>query len=183
MARTALVALTERTVWPRGRRKTRVVNQASGQAIGAGMGSRARRNVWRVSRYGSAGVDAAITAATSSSSAAATSAPAPPIEWPSTPIVVTSGWRRSSATAARVSAAYSPTDIGSASGPLAPLPRTSKVRTWKPASCRTCAWGIVRSRADSQPWTSTTPGRCAGPAGRYQPGSRRPSDDGISISS
>ena len=62
MARTALVALTERTVWPRGRRKTRVVNQASGQAIGAGMGSRARRNVWRVSRYGSAGVDAAITA-------------------------------------------------------------------------------------------------------------------------
>ena len=30
MARTALVALTERTVWPRGRRKTRVVERASG---------------------------------------------------------------------------------------------------------------------------------------------------------
>ena len=94
------------------------------------------------------------------SSAAATSAPAPPIEWPS------SADRRdlrvgarSPATAARASAAYSPTDIGRASGPFAPCPRTSKVRTWNPAACRTWAWGSVRSRADSQPWTRTTPGR------------------------
>ena len=74
------------------------------------------------------------------------------------------GRRGSAATAApRASAAYSPTDSGSASGPFAPWPRTSIVSTWKPAAWSTCACGSVRSRADSQPWTSTTPGRRVGP--------------------
>ena len=76
---------------------------------------------------------------------------------------------------ARASAAYSPTVIGSFSGGFAPWPRTSKVRTWNPAAWRTWAFGSVRSRADSQPWTRTTPGRrAAGPAGMNQPGRSQP---------
>ena len=46
-----------RTVWPRGCRKTCVVSHARGHANGPGSGSFASRNVWRVSRYGSAGVE------------------------------------------------------------------------------------------------------------------------------
>ena len=59
---------------------------------------------------------------------------------------------------------------GSASAGLAPWPRTSKVRQWKPAACRKTAIGRVRSRADSQPWTSTTPGPGCAVAGGNEPG-------------
>ena len=55
---------------------------------------------------------------------------------------------------------------------LAPWPRTSKVRQWKPAAWRKTASGSVRSRADSQPWTRTTPGPGApSRAGMNQAGS------------
>ena len=96
---------------------------------------------------------------------------------------MTSGRAWSQATPARASAAYSPTDIGSTSGPFAPWPRTSSVSTWYPIACRTCALGSVRSRADSQPWISTTPGAAASPAGTYQPGSVSPPLVGTSTSS
>ena len=84
--------------------------------MGPGIGRRARRNVWRVSRYGSAGVATAMTAATSGSAAAATRAPAAPIEWPRIATRETSGRAAIAATAALVSAANSPTDMGSVSG-------------------------------------------------------------------
>ena len=97
-----------------------MVSHASGQAIGSGIGRRARRKVWRVRRWGSAGAATAITAATSESPAVATSEPAAPMECPSSAARVTSGRPRIAATPACASAAYSPTDIGSSSGPLAP---------------------------------------------------------------
>ncbi len=147
------------------------MSQARGQATGPGMGRRARRNVWRVRRYGSAGVATAMTAATSGSAAAATRAPAAPMEWPRIATRETSWRADSAATPARASSAYSPTDIGFVSGPFAPWPRTSNVRTWNPAALSTCAWGIVRSRADSQPWTRTTrsAARSGGDEPRRQP--------------
>src|SRR5262245_53062324 len=88
---TACVALTDATEWPRGRRYTRVVSQASGQAANAGIGRWASWKVSLVSRHGSAGVDTAIEAATSGSVAVATRVPAPPIECPRSATVVTSG--------------------------------------------------------------------------------------------
>ena len=48
--------------------------------MGSGMGRRASRNVWRVSRYGSAGAEVATTAATRGSAAPARIAPMAPIE-------------------------------------------------------------------------------------------------------
>ena len=71
---------------------------------------------------------------------------------------VTSGRAMSAANAARASAPNSPALTGSVSAGLAPWPRTSIVRQWKPAAWRNSAIGSVRSRADSQPWTSATPG-------------------------
>jgi hypothetical protein len=60
---------------------------------------------------------------------------------------------------------------------LAPLPRTSNVRQWNPAALRNSANGSVRSRADSQPWTRTTPGPHApSRAGMNQAGSETPSE-------
>ena len=45
------------------------------------------------------------------------------------------------------------------------------VRQWNPAACRNSAFGSVRSRADSQPWTSATPGPgCPPRAGMNQAG-------------
>ncbi len=85
-----------------------------------GMGRFARRNVWRVRRAGSAGVETAMTAATSGFPALATSEPAAPIEWPSRATRETSDRATSQSTPARASAANSPTDRGMASGPLAP---------------------------------------------------------------
>src|SRR4051794_31032548 len=151
--------------------------------MGAGIGRCASWNVTRVSRDGAAGAAIATTASISGSEAAATRLPAAPIECPTSATFVTSGRPRSHDAPARASAAYSPTDIGSSSGPFAPLPRTSNVRTWKPMAWSTWALGSVRSRADSQPWISATPGAGAVPAGRNQPGRRSPSAVGTSTSS
>ena len=143
----------------------------------SGIGRWARRNVWRVSRYGSAGLDVATMAATRGSAAPARIAPIPPIEWPAIAPTVTSGCSTSARNAARVSAPNSPALSGSSSAGFAPLPRTSKVRQWKPAAWRKTAIGSVRSRADSQPWTRTTPGPGAPPrAGMNQAGSGSPPD-------
>jgi hypothetical protein len=57
-----------------------VVSQASGYAIGSGIGRWASWNVRRVKRSGSAGVEVATTAATRGSAAPARIAPIPPIE-------------------------------------------------------------------------------------------------------
>ncbi len=99
----------------------------------------------------------------------------PPIEWPAIAPTVTSGCSTSARNAASVSAPNSPAVSGRSSAGLVPLPRTSKVRQWKPAAWRNSAIGSVRSRADSQPWTSTTPGPGApSRAGMNQAGSRIP---------
>ena len=96
---------------------------------------------------------------------------------------MTSGRARSSATAARASAAYSPTDIGSASGGFAPCPADVERQHVE-------ARRVQDLRVGERPVARRLPavdqhdaGRSAGPAGRYQPGSRRPSVDGISTSS
>ena len=90
--------------------------------------------------------------------------------------------RAARATAGRASAPNSPAVSGSSSGAFAPCPRTSNVSTWKPAACRICAFGSVRSRADSQPWTSRTPGPLAPPRpGSTSPGSRRPSGRDLDV--
>ena len=134
------------------------MSQARGYAIGSGIGRWARRKVWRVSRYGSAGPEVATTAATSGSAAPARIAPIAPIEWPITAPVVTSGRATRARNAASASEPNSPALIGRVSGALAPWPRTSIVRQWKPAAWRKTTFGRLRSRADSQPWMSATPG-------------------------
>ena len=100
-----------------------------------------------------------------------------PIEWPEIAPTVTSGWSMSAWNAASASAPNSPALSGSSSAGLAPFPRTSKVRQWKPAAWRKATIGRVRSRADSQPWTRTTPGpRAPSRAGMNQAGSASPPD-------
>ena len=80
--------------------------------MGSGIGSRARRNVWRVSRYGSAGADVATIAATRGSAAAARIAPMAPIEWPTIAPLVTSGRSMSARNAASASSPNSPALTG-----------------------------------------------------------------------
>ena len=100
-----------------------------------------------------------------------------PIEWPEIAPTVTSGCSISAWNPASASAPNSPALSGRSSAGLAPLPRMSRVRQWKPAALRKAAIGRVRSRADSQPWTRTTPGPGApSRAGMNQAGSGSPSD-------
>ena len=144
--------------------------------MGSGIGSRASRNVCRVSRYGPAGVELATTAATRGSAPAARIAPMPPMEWPEIAATVTSGLAIAARNAASESAPNSPALSGRSSGGFAPWARTSNVRQWNPAALRKSAIGSVRSRADSQPWTSTTAGPGAPPrAGMNQAGRSSPS--------
>ena len=84
--------------------------------MGSGIGRRARRKVWRVSRYGSAGPDVATMAATRGSAAPARIAPIAPIEWPAIAPTVTSGCSISARKAASVSAPNSPALSGSVLG-------------------------------------------------------------------
>ena len=103
-----------------------------------------------------------------------------PSNGPTTAPTVTSG----RATAPRRPRAHRartrPALIGSVSAGLEPWPRTSIVRQWNPAAWRKTAFGSVRSRADSQPWTRATPGPGWPPrAGMNQAGSSRsPGADG-----
>ena len=96
-------------------------------------------------------------------------APIAPIEWPRIAALVTSGRASSARQAASASAPNSPAVIGSVSATFAPWPRTSTARQWKPAACRNWTIGRSRSRADSQPWTTATPGPGRAAGGRHEP--------------
>ena len=129
-------------------------DRRSGRGSAGGRG----RNVSRVSRYGSAGVDVAMSTATRGSAARPGSPRSRPSNDPRRRPRVTSGRAEQRRKAATVSSPNSPAVSGSSSGGLPPWPRTSKARQWNPAAWRNCASGRVRSRADSQPWTRTMPG-------------------------
>ena len=160
-----------------------MLSAASGCATGPGSRSPASWNVLRTRRRGSAGVDVRTSAAVRGSSAAAIAAPIAPIECPRTATAVTPGRAAASPTAASVSAPNSAALIGSASGGFSPWPRTSNMRVAKPAACRNAAFGSIRARFDSQPWTSTTAGAGRPPgAGTNQPGNG-PAWEGTSTAS